>query len=665
MAQKTSASQKIQSETAAQLWQMLQDKAGLELSDRDAELKKEILQILGLDPDLPVTVQLETDKVSINELLKAFYSCITPYAKMMNDLMVLFEQAGAHTGEDNLLLRFNFDEKTPSLDFDMRSFRIWKQESRDVLAEAKNKIWNFDSLQKMCGILEELAGEYRILSGYDNELAWLKEYNEFRKWPSRQLDPILFGSSDFQAVIRHVWITWQLVVSNSRSLGNSRDQLKDQEYQPNQIENISKEVTLPIENSWMLMNLDRNDWAGRMLSAILLLSTKVLSEDMEETIIQAYEAVPHRDVQVIQRIESLIEFLQLPVWKQRYELYSAWVATCIVKVIGEDVKVHASAGRLEFSFKGSQIATQDNDTKSRIHLWAEMRSSLESPKGKGRSKSIQPDYSVLTEPVTFPESAVAVVEVKHYLRPSAGKFAEALEDYARGRPNALVILVNYGHVKTNVIDRVAKEFRDRCKVIGEFRPDHQEAMQEFQDLLLTALSKLPESESPSKEPVQNANEQGQLPNTSDSSEYINHEVPIGKIKLEWATGPEDLDLHIWLSHQKDGSSHVFYKSMGHQKDFPYAVLEHDQTVAPGQEVINLYRIPDSMICSVHNFSKEQALTQATATIMVSIENKNVRINCPVEGEGTWWHAWAYQPAKGSLEILNRITNDPPNELISS
>src|SRR5207248_407579 len=92
--------------------------------------------------------------------------------------------------------------------------------------------------------------------------------------------------------------------------------------------------------------------------------------------------IPHR------RLE---EFLSLPMWKYRHELYSNWVATRVIAVLSDQgPTVHSAHGAIRFRFSGTHLATFDQP-RPRLHLWTELRSLLKEPVGKGRSAGIQPD----------------------------------------------------------------------------------------------------------------------------------------------------------------------------------------------------------------------------------------------------------------------------------
>jgi hypothetical protein len=67
---------------------------------------------------------------------------------------------------------------------------------------------------------------------------------------------------------------------------------------------------------------------------------------------------------------------------------------------------------------------------------------------------MQPDYSLITSPITSPESSILEVECKQYLVASKRKFADALTDYANGRPNAQIVLVNYGRASSDILNEV-------------------------------------------------------------------------------------------------------------------------------------------------------------------------------------------------------------------
>src|SRR5262249_44327360 len=146
-----------------------------------------------------------------------------------------------------------------------------------------------------------------------------------------------------------------------------------------------------------------------------------------------------RLVNVKTSVQILYEFLSLPIWKARHELYAAWIFCEIINAIESDrPHIHANGQQLVFSFSGAHLATLQSYSPN-LQLWCELRTPLKNPRGKSRKNAIQPDYSLAIGPVNYTKNTIIVVECKQYKVPSIKNFADALRDYAVGRENARVI----------------------------------------------------------------------------------------------------------------------------------------------------------------------------------------------------------------------------------
>ena len=188
-------------------------------------------------------------------------------------------------------------------------------------------------------------------------------------------------------------------------------------------------------------------------------------------------------------IKEFLELLNLPIWNRRHELYQTWVLTQIDKALEDYLRtIYHVNGALILRFSGTHVGTIETE-KGRIHLWSELRSPLANPLGKGRKGHIQPDYSLTFEPITAPSQTVAAIECKQYRRANPKNFADALIDYARGRPNAKVLLVNYGDIPKRILDRIDNNFKERTLTVGNFMPNRLKEIEIFKQLLLESLPK--------------------------------------------------------------------------------------------------------------------------------------------------------------------------------
>lgn len=215
-------------------------------------------------------------------------------------------------------------------------------------------------------------------------------------------------------------------------------------------------------------------------AAATLLPAKEL-ETLGEEMDKLLSPFPTREMKFSRSLRDLESVLSLPIWKQRYELYSVWIGTQIVRALtsaGHDMELHHDDGRIAFAFRETEIATV-RSSAGPFRLISEKRSRLDNPVGHGRKANVQPDFGIWTGTGEELECRM-VIEVKHYLRSAKQKFLAVLEDYARALPMAEVYLVNYGPVGyiENDMDRT---LRDRCHTIEQLTPSHAERLEKLEE----------------------------------------------------------------------------------------------------------------------------------------------------------------------------------------
>jgi hypothetical protein len=128
---------------------------------------------------------------------------------------------------------------------------------------------------------------------------------------------------------------------------------------------------------------------------------------------------PRRRLKQDVDIGDLEQILSLPVWERRYELYSAWILTLLLKALdGHTITLEHDDGRISFSFRETLMAHVVSSSPP-LAIYSERRVALAHPVGHGRSGGAQPDYSFWTEDGRCP----LAVECKHYKRSSTRNFA--------------------------------------------------------------------------------------------------------------------------------------------------------------------------------------------------------------------------------------------------
>jgi hypothetical protein len=337
----------------------------------------------------------------------------------------------------------------------------------------------------------------------------------------------------------------------------------------------------------------------------------------------ALEPLRNADPLLSEPRRRLSEFLQLPIWMHRYELYSNWVCTQIVDALNDHgVRVHADRGAITFAFSGTHLATFDA-FMPRLHMWTELRVPLEDPVGEGRTSAIQPDITLIADPITARRSPLAV-ECKQYKKASSKNFADAVSDYARGHPEARIVLVNYGPARAaTILKRVADEVVDRAAVVGDLRPGESAQLGAFRREVRGALGLASWEVQPATAPGTD------------------------RIVLVWDAAPRDLDLHVTISGARE--FHVYHGDLGAMDVEPFCALERDVTNGCGPEVIGVTRwLPARYHVVVDNYSHEGSLGVSGAVVTITCQGTEVEFRCPTDITSREWAVCSIDGASGNV-----------------
>lgn len=241
-------------------------------------------------------------------------------------------------------------------------------------------------------------------------------------------------------------------------------------------------------------------------------------------------------------VKVIEEILTLPIWKHRYDLYATWVCTKIIDSF-ENYKIQYNVydGKLSFSFKGSLIASVV-DFEPQLQIWTELKTEWKNghlKNRKSRKNNIQPDYSLVINPIEDIESTVAVVECKQYKNGVRKNFTEALEDYSDGRPNSNIILMNYGKLPKDLIGRMQSNNKDRQYAYGYFIPKSSD-IKELNKLIIDTTKDYYKDILGKEISIK-----------LDTSKPLN-------IALRWNEKPKDLNLHLCIQSEGSKLEEIFY-----------------------------------------------------------------------------------------------------------
>jgi uncharacterized protein YfaP (DUF2135 family) len=635
-------------DSAVKVWAFLKQQGGLDEDYYDKAILIELRSRLFLPEDCDLDIELRNRQITTENFLLAFFEAVQPYAEMMSDLLAMFQSAGAKETDHNLAVEFDFGSDSPALKFDLNHFRdylhVWEKQKGHYLQMNLNS----KSLWDLFSIFKDVSWNASVLN--PEFQIWYSEYKKER-WPTQPLRPPISRDIRLDEVLSKVWQIWSGFVNACKLYGSERRNVVDAYYNRPKDEQ-KRENTSAESSGWALDVIgptESDRWAGSFAHKVYYSAETIvrkppemrqaMANDLRLSLEAVLSQFPRQEILTETLVDRLKEFLNLPIWQRRHELYSAWVSTQILNAIpSKSLRIHTVGKKLVFAFSGTHLATFDAYTP-RLHVWAELRSPLEHPIGKHRTGAIQPDYSLITDPVSNPEASILEVECKQYRKPSVSNFSAALTDYAQGRPNAQVVLVNYGAVDQEHLARVNETVRDRTFLVGNMRPGSPEAQERFKQLVQGAVQK-------------------RFARFLSPDSFMISLEKNAKVVLAWQTEPRDLDLHLHLTLPNKVYD-INFSDIGSLSNPPWAQLEKDIRDSAEPEVIRVSQWEKGKYqFAVHNYSKERILTGCGAKLTFVYGEEEITYQCPQEGTGEWWLAFEIDGRTGEVNVVNKIAEVP-------
>jgi hypothetical protein len=613
------------------LWSQLVKRAALDLRRYDKDVATDFRKNLNLPENGSIVERLRERKTRPEPVLGGFFGSIQPFTHMFRDILSLVEWAGMSEGKENLLIEFDFDEgKKFKLDLD--NFR--EQVERFSLVTRPLIIDKWDS--RRLWDLWEVFGDNVYESTDESVRKWSEEYFSGH-WPELDLDPPSFDDQDLNELVNRSWQVRRATIEAARNFSTDPRDLRQVRGSTSEELVLENERLVASEGGMQtIAYLHSDHWADSIAKkayarAMEARSDASVSDSLKQRLSYVLDNPPPERRDVEEALRELEELLKLPIWQRRYELYSIWVLTQIVNALGGPSRfkfeLEGDAFHIPFSPK---LLVTTKDLEPPIRIWSEVRYKLHSPRGKGRTSGMQPDYTLTLDTRNPPEEAFALVECKQYLRSSGRNFRTALIDYASGQPGASVALVNYGPVGPSVIKGIPARLLPSVKAIGHLRPLQQESSQEFSEWLLTqvernTISKTgPEAVDPTAPP------------SHTSTAFL--EDNFARIELHWGTSPRDLDLCLFLPTATGGWKTINFINTGTLEEWPWVQLRGDVISGSGPEIIDVRKaMPGLYRIAVKLYSNDAPLAGSNASLTLHIQGKEAKtFICPVVGEGTWW-----------------------------
>ncbi|MCY3746399.1 MAG: hypothetical protein OXH05_09205 [Acidobacteria bacterium] len=431
----------------------------------------------AFDPDAE-SVENALESVTMEAFVEALFRAVEPFPMMFGDILRFFEAAGAREGQRQW--RLVIGDEPFELDHFVEFEREWQslECEFDVPAVSGHDAFLPNTVQSDLEGMEYLFSTDSPLVGQTTGLAdvdkWLEAYDagEYRPFPTTLRPERLPSGLDDAARIAMAAL---YVVSDAGY--DRRKLLETLRSRRASTGALDQDDGLSL---WMIAQNETDYWLRTTVQILgrLVAGPEGKTERFGEELRARYEALPRRRLNVRVNVEQFLRLLSLPAWRKRHEFYAVWIATEILEAAkgkGHEVKVQRAQGELRFAFRETKVADIVS-TRPQVSLFAERRTPLASPIGKGRKNNVQPDYG-LWRAGSSREWCSLVVEVKHYKRSNGRNFRDAMVDYAGAHPDAVVMLVNYGPV--GMSDRLPYELRQRCRMVGHLNPRKPEVKAEF------------------------------------------------------------------------------------------------------------------------------------------------------------------------------------------
>jgi hypothetical protein len=635
---------------AVSIWDRLEE-TGLAPLSYDKEFVESFARNLKLRPGTNIREELVRTNPSVNDVLLAFIACCQPFDSMSQDIWNMFVAADAKFNEQNLQISFDFDKKKPdAIKFDLNHFKAFHEEY----------LWLRQRFSQPA------------LTG-----AWFRGlWQAFSKWASR---PVYQGEA-WSDDAKNGWrpTTQETGLSLYRRVPTTGDPESDsclrrvREALETAVGRLSSYGIRPAEGPWAFSRrrggeleepipdeftrtvaaLDHDRLIMVMVTGLDYLALQLSSTDAQPEARSTVERLRDHlrlgmtEEEREEAVRHLDEFLNLPLWKSRDQLFGLWTASQIADVVGHSrITFYPINGTLRFRFAATHLATIR--CEPRLHIYAELRTRAKGLVGEGRKRGIQPDWRIVGEPITDENSQAIIIECKQYAKPKSKNFLEATIDYAKNSGRSQVILINYGPLdEARMRSQVPQRLQDawesvqgRIALIGNFKPDENEARVRFREL----ISALPNID---QNPIWER-EGGQ----SLTGEWT--------VSLQWDAADVDLDLHLLIFSADDHPTHIYYGNTGILSTNPWCLLESD--IMGGGSIAETLRgakLLDARYQLWAHSYRGQEILRDTTKCRLQLGGQIIEVRPPNES-GPVWHIGDFYGGSREIKIANIMHNRLP------
>jgi len=425
-------------------------------ADRDRNLYNAVRHALGIENEKPSEFFIAHPEISEMFVLTAFLEVMQPFSKMIESIFSLCSQTkrGA-TGGNDLSIRYNSSED--SLKFNTEAFKRYKHIIQKVKMTGVVPKYHSDYIPMYPHILQEL------IEGRTN-------LRYFREETTEDLTMESFSSLIDQArIVGEVHIT---MLDDFISTHRGKDITKEEVqawFKDHGIEGWYIPETLDRIKSWKssinagLQHLSSADYMKIFGQRPL----KELSEDVER-LRKCLEEISNFG-QVVGIKEVIEEWLSLPYWKKRWQVYEIWIYIELQKAIID------AGGRFNLNEDDELILYTGTQASPKgvlplrdswvLELWCEYPLTL------GQKKPLRLDLAFV---LRTPQLRVPLhfIECKQRINVSAQAMASDASKYLPFMPQSTAhLLVNYDSFIDPEFSTKSDKAGRSIKCIGDVRPD--------------------------------------------------------------------------------------------------------------------------------------------------------------------------------------------------
>lgn len=442
---------------------------------RDDALLRQLATKLELDPNKPISEQLETKKVPLEIFVQAFFSMAEPFAKMMGNIYSNMERQRARLATFSIKMKFSFQKATEELEFDLKHFREWQSVYEKIRGAFTISLWSQNDISMLYSPIRTLRNIYG--ESYDWQQTQTKRYSSPLPEPR-----ILYTDPEWTSLrqLRDVMEQLRKIASeetDEHSKALSALTNKHEKEEKRLIERDSSRIRSMLSDLWpglfaLLSKLEAS------------MSTKPLTQDglsALQEIHQVLENVQKTRVNGQALARSLVEFLRLPFWKYRWRVYEIWVMLEIIECLDEyNMTLELVGDRWNIEEQKVAKAAHFEDHNGNCYeVWTQLTTPVGTPYKK---KHIMPDIRFCRHDPTIPQNTLLLVECKQRRSMKPQDLEDLIEDYKRGANQSILnLFVDYD--KFPIISPQIPP----TELLSNVNPTHPSTVQDFKDRVKKAL----------------------------------------------------------------------------------------------------------------------------------------------------------------------------------